>query len=301
MSQIEIAQVLEQIKEEIEVDALGNGKASIRATARLAGVSDMAIIKALESANLEPSKLALMLMGHRFSAANLQEWRTNGIPDIAIGIILDYYAHEAGRYCTKQAKLVCRAFSGAGVRAWIQDIKGWSKATQQSNSTQPVQPPTPALAPVEQRLHTVVQAMRTLTELTGERLNPYLEQQFKDFVTSLLAEHNRQALQPSKERWLGAVNFAEIELGKTVPIKGSHYRGCLGKWVRIFYPHLGDRQETRLVNGVQQPIYVYACHEPTVAAGLTKAIEEFFAHPNPSAALRQAGAFASKKDPVLAK
>ncbi|MBD2249469.1 hypothetical protein H6G26_40480, partial [Nostoc sp. FACHB-888] len=63
-------------------------------------------------------------------------------------------------------------------------------------------------------------------------------------------------------------------------------------------PQLGDRQETRLVNGVQQPIYVYACHEPTVAAGLTKAVEEFFAHPSPGAALRIAGAFTNKKEKV---
>ena len=54
------------------------------------------------------------------------------------------------------------------------------------------------------------------------------------------------------------------------------------------------RQETRLINAVQQPIYVYACHEPAVAAGLTKAIEEFFAHLSPGAALRQAGAFSKK-------
>ncbi|WP_341531501.1 hypothetical protein WKK05_36000 (plasmid) [Nostoc sp. UHCC 0302] len=94
------------------------------------------------------------------------------------------------------------------------------------------------------------------------------------------------------------VNFAEIELGKKVPLKGTHYRGHLGTWVRTFYPHLGDRQETRLVNGTQQDVYVYACHDPEVAAGLTKAIEEFFAHPHPSFALRQAGAFASKKEKV---
>ncbi|MBE9210647.1 hypothetical protein IQ244_29920, partial [Nostoc sp. LEGE 06077] len=48
MSQIEIAQIIEQIKQEISVDPNGQGKASIRATARLAGVSDMAIIKALD-------------------------------------------------------------------------------------------------------------------------------------------------------------------------------------------------------------------------------------------------------------
>ncbi|ODG98039.1 hypothetical protein A4S05_01080 [Nostoc sp. KVJ20] len=160
--------------------------------------------------------------------------------------------------------------------------------------------PVPALPPVEQRLHTLVLAMKTLAELTGGRLNPYMEQQFKDYAGNLLAEHNRKLLTPSEERWLGVVNFAESELGKKVPLSGAHYRGHLGTWVRTFYPHLGDRQETRLVNGVQQPIYVYACHEPAVAAGLTKAIEEFFAHPSPGAALRQAGAFASKKAVVTA-
>ncbi|MHC5916820.1 MAG: hypothetical protein ACYTXE_38920 [Nostoc sp.] len=158
--------------------------------------------------------------------------------------------------------------------------------------------PVPALPPVEQRLHTLVLAMKTLAELTGGRLNPYMEQQFKDYAGNLLAEHNRKLLTPSEERWLGVVNFAESELGKKVPLSGAHYRGHLGTWVRTFYPHLGDRQETRLVNGVQQPIYVYACHDPVVADGLTKAVEEFFAHPSPGAALRQAGAFASKKEKV---
>ncbi|MBD2471500.1 hypothetical protein [Nostoc sp. FACHB-145] len=289
MSQIEIAQIIDQIKQEITVDALGRGKASMKATARLAGVSDKAIGKALESANLEPSKLALMLMEQGFDAANLKEWKTNGIPDIAIAIILDYYAYEAGRYCTKQAKAICRTFKTIGVRAWMQDIIGWTKPT-----TQPQQPPAPAIPPFEQRLHTLVLAMKTLAELTGGRLNPYMEQQFKDYAGNLLAEHNRKMLAPSEERWLGVVNFAESELGRKVPLSGSHYRGHLGTWVRTFYPQLGDHQEDRLVNGTQQPVYVYACHDPIVVAGLTKAIEEFFSHPSPAAALKQAGAFSKK-------
>ncbi len=37
MSQIEIVEIIEQIKQEIEVDADGHGKPRIRATARLAG------------------------------------------------------------------------------------------------------------------------------------------------------------------------------------------------------------------------------------------------------------------------
>jgi hypothetical protein len=134
MSQIEIVEIIEQIKQEIEVDANGQAKATLRATARLAGVSAVAILKTLDSVNLEPSKLAQMLMESGFDAVNLTEWRTVGIPDMAIAIILEYYAYEAGRYCTKQARLVCRSFNTIGIRAWIQDKLGWSKPTSNSET-----------------------------------------------------------------------------------------------------------------------------------------------------------------------
>nr|WP_322666585.1 hypothetical protein [Dendronalium sp. ChiSLP03b]MDZ8209191.1 hypothetical protein [Dendronalium sp. ChiSLP03b] len=277
MSQIEVAQIIEQIREEIEVDASGKAKASVRATARLAGVDEKAIRHTLENAEQKPSKLAVMLMQHGFQSAELKQWKTNGIPDIAIAIILEYYAFDANRYCNPQARLVCRSFNTIGIRAWIQEKLGWTKPSPQ----QPEQPPAPALPPVEQRLQTLVEAMKTLADLTGGRLNPYIEQHFKDFAANLLAEHNRAALSASPEKWMGVVNFAEIELGKKVPLSGSHYRGHLGTWVRTFYPQLSDRQETRLVNGTQQSVYIYACHDPAIADGLAKAIEEFFAHPNP--------------------
>ncbi|MHC5821584.1 MAG: hypothetical protein ACYT04_38375 [Nostoc sp.] len=295
MSQIEVAQIIEQIKQEITVDSNGQGKASIRATARLADVQDSSLRRALLSAALQPSALAQSLIQQGFSPAALETWN-EGIPDMGVAAVIEYYAFDAGRYCKQQARLVCKAFNRIGVRAWMQEIMGWTKPATQPQE----QPSTPALPPVEQRLHTLVLAMKTLAELTGGRLNPYMEQQFKDYAGNLLAEHNRKLLTPSEEHWLGVVNFAESELGKKVPLSGAHYRGHLGTWVRTFYPQLGDRQETRLVNGVQQPIYVYACHDPVVAAGLTKAIEEFFAHPSPGAELRQAGAFASKKAVVTA-
>ncbi|MCC5632938.1 hypothetical protein LC613_35985 [Nostoc sphaeroides CHAB 2801] len=85
MSQIEIIQIIEQISEEIEVDANGQAKASIRATARLAGVDDESIRKALKSsADLTPSKLAKELILQGFEAADLADWRTSGIPNAAI-------------------------------------------------------------------------------------------------------------------------------------------------------------------------------------------------------------------------
>ncbi|MBD2439818.1 hypothetical protein [Nostoc sp. FACHB-110] len=127
MSHIEIAQIIEQIKQEIEVDASGNAKASIRATARLAGVDHTAIINHLQSGELKPTKLAQMLMEQGFNAGELKEWRTEGIPDKAIAIILEYYAFYANRYCNPQARLVCRSFNTIGIRAWIQEKLGWTK------------------------------------------------------------------------------------------------------------------------------------------------------------------------------
>ncbi|MCC5633220.1 hypothetical protein LC613_37635 [Nostoc sphaeroides CHAB 2801] len=81
-----------------------------------------------------PKQIASELMLQGFSAADLSQWRTDGIPDIAIAIILEYYAYEAGRYCTKQARLVCRSFNTIGIRAWIQDKLGWTKPVSNSET-----------------------------------------------------------------------------------------------------------------------------------------------------------------------
>ncbi|BBD63073.1 hypothetical protein NIES2109_59230 (plasmid) [Nostoc sp. HK-01] len=134
MSHIEVAQIIEQIKQEIEVDASGKAKASVRATARLAGVDEKAIRHTLENAEQKPSKLAVMLMEQGFQSAELRGWRTDGIPDKAIAIILEYYAFYANRYCNPQARLVCRSFNTIGIRAWIQEKLGWTKPTTANES-----------------------------------------------------------------------------------------------------------------------------------------------------------------------
>ncbi|MBD6620810.1 hypothetical protein FNW02_34930 [Komarekiella sp. 'clone 1'] len=108
MSQIEIAQIIEQIKQEISVDADGQAKASVRATARLAGVDDESIRKALESANLKPSKLAQKIKLQRI---NIDSWRSNGIPNEGVYLIVEYYAFEAGRYCTQKARQAIAHFN----------------------------------------------------------------------------------------------------------------------------------------------------------------------------------------------
>ena len=170
---------------------------------------------------------ASVLVSKGFEAVEILGWSQSSIPDVAVAAILHYYDYEAGKRCSEQVRLACEAFESIGVRAWMQDIMGWTKPATQPQE----QPSTPALPPVEQRLHTLVLAMKTLAELTGGRLNPYTEQQFKDYAANLLTEHNRKMLIPSEERWLGVVNFAESELGKKVALSGTHYRGHLGTWV----------------------------------------------------------------------
>ena len=142
MTQVELTSVLEQIGAEIEVDAQGKGKASIRATARLAGVSDMALRKAFKSANSEPSELAKKLIKQGFDAANFINWSSTKIPDIAIALILEYYALDAGRFCTEQAKLAYKAFAAIGIRTWMQQIKGWQEpiVQRQAEDTHTQQP-----------------------------------------------------------------------------------------------------------------------------------------------------------------
>ncbi|QFS52162.1 hypothetical protein [Nostoc sphaeroides] len=128
MSQIEIAQIIDQIKQEIAVDASGCGKASIRATARLANIDATGLVRSLKTAvDNSRSKLVEKLICKGFEAVEILGWSQSGIPDIAVAAILHYYGYEAGKRCTTQAKFACEAFESIGVRAWIQDLLGWTK------------------------------------------------------------------------------------------------------------------------------------------------------------------------------
>jgi hypothetical protein len=130
MSQIEITQIIQQIREEIEVDSNGQGKASIRATARLADIDATGLARSLKTAvDNSPSKLAQKLINKGFEGVEILSWSQSGIPDVAVAAILHYYGYEAGKRCSEQARFACEAFESVGVRAWMQDIMGWTKPT----------------------------------------------------------------------------------------------------------------------------------------------------------------------------
>ncbi|MBW4511736.1 MAG: hypothetical protein KME64_35325 [Scytonematopsis contorta HA4267-MV1] len=201
MAQLEIADVVEQIREEIEVDTQGRGKASIRATGRLAGVSDMALRKAFNSANLEPSELAKKLIQQGFTCANLNNWSTAGIPDIAIAIILEYYGLDAGKNCTEQAKLAYKAFATIGIRSWMQRIKGWE---QQEQQPQP-QLPIPSLEEISTLLDlTLGKAGLEPKLVAGAKLNaigkryPHLLKETEDAKSMLVVPVENKLLTPKQ-------------------------------------------------------------------------------------------------------
>ncbi|YAF99117.1 MAG: hypothetical protein AB3A66_29470 (plasmid) [Nodularia sp. CChRGM 3473] len=135
MSQIEVVQVIDQIKQEITVDSNGQGRASIRATARLASIDATGLVRSLKTAvDNSRSKLVEKLIRKGFEGVEILGWSQSGIPDVAVAAILHYYGYEAGKRCTEQARLACEAFESIGVRAWMQDITGWTKPAT-SNET----------------------------------------------------------------------------------------------------------------------------------------------------------------------
>ncbi len=123
-----LQKVIQQIFDELRVDSEGKGTATIRATARILGIDEKSLRKTFKSANFSPSKLAQSLAKEGF---DVRTFALNGIPDLAIAVIVEYYAFDAGKRCTEQAMLAYRSFGAIGVRAWIQDVTGYRNKQQQ--------------------------------------------------------------------------------------------------------------------------------------------------------------------------
>jgi hypothetical protein len=112
-----------EFRSEFQIDAAGRVTASRRAVARLCGVSDTAIrslLSRVKGANLGGSKTLEPIAGKEFDGANLSS--------IVASCIINYYAHEAGRYKTEQALSVALAFSAIGFERWVQSELGWKSS-----------------------------------------------------------------------------------------------------------------------------------------------------------------------------
>ncbi|MEM7771608.1 MAG: P63C domain-containing protein [Cyanobacteria bacterium P01_A01_bin.37] len=118
----EIERTIEQIENEIRVDIHGKGSASIRGVARLCGVDESTLRAHFESAGKKPSKLAKTLISHGFKPAGFS---SDGVPDVAVGLIISHFAGKAGKRCTEQSRIFNDVFIAIGVRTWMQKITGW--------------------------------------------------------------------------------------------------------------------------------------------------------------------------------
>lgn len=119
--------ILADYRKEFRVNAIGAVVASMRGVARICDVSEQAISKNLRD-NLSCSKLAQMLKDKGFEPDNLAK---DGFPDTAVAIVVEYYAFEAGRYCTEQAKSFYRLFASIGIRAFL---KEWLESKAESKA-----------------------------------------------------------------------------------------------------------------------------------------------------------------------
>lgn len=246
MSQIE--QVIKQIKSEFRVDGEGRVTVSLRGAARLAGIEQSSLSRAFQPDAQKPSQLAEFLINEGFEGDAQNAWLENGIPDTALALILEYYAHETQeRYRSIQAKLCCRAFNSIGIRTWIQKSIKWEK------------PQPKAIAPEVEVAREVAEIYTSLSDY-----NPRIAQLLVDSRVNRFM--GQVALPGTAEVWKGAVEIAE-DLGYQT---NHRNRGKLGKHIKAIVGHLG-KEEKRLCNGTNRPIWLYPDNQE-----VRSAVESFF-------------------------
>ncbi len=115
-----------EIKGEFQIESNGSSVTSIRGAARLAGVDEKALRYQFSPAEKSFPKLAQKLMDYGFDPA---EFSTNGIGEVALSLILEFYSFDAGARCTEQARLVYKAFASVGIRTWLQQQLDYQPST----------------------------------------------------------------------------------------------------------------------------------------------------------------------------
>jgi hypothetical protein len=141
----------EEIKPEFSLNSEGKATISIRGAARLLAVSDSSLVESFNTFGSEKSsKLATKLAIKGFQPLGFS---TEGIPDVAFAEIAEYYAMDAGKRCTQQAKMVYKAFAAIGVRTWIQSELGWQQPqVQYLTPSQALLQSVQMLVEIEQKL-----------------------------------------------------------------------------------------------------------------------------------------------------
>ena len=138
----------DDIKSEFSINDKGQASVSIRGCSRLINVTAQTLSSHFEGVSFSNSKLGKRLIEKGFECVSFSE---NGIPDTAFVFICEYYAFDAGKRCTDEAKNLYRAFAAMGFRTWVQKELDW----------QPKQQPTGASS-----LSILRQATQVLNQMT---------------------------------------------------------------------------------------------------------------------------------------
>lgn len=134
-----------QIASDIRIDAQGKATFSIRAVARLAGLDHSTLVKAFLGGGKTPHKMTEFLIQQGVGGGDFSTYGTDGVPDIAAGLVVSYYAMLAGERCTKQALQTVLAFNIIGMRVYAQKITQWQPE-------QPIDYPTAIKQLIEQQM-----------------------------------------------------------------------------------------------------------------------------------------------------
>jgi len=230
----------DDIRSEFSVNDQGQAFASRRAIARLAGVSHVSIGNLLDkiAVNLDLPESIEILGGQDFGGVNL-------IPDTVASRIIEYYAFDAKRYCTEQAKRVYKAFGAIGFRSWVQTELGWQYS-------QPKLPQTYAEALLEAgRLALEVEkleAEKTLLEQENGELSKNLDELFDYSSIVRIAKFNQISEKIFNWRLLKALSLKMGLEIKKVPCPRFETKSLYSHDVwRVAYPEMKLPETTTLV------------------------------------------------------
>lgn len=256
--------MLSQLNPDFILGSNGHAGLSNRKTAELLGVSHTTINNVLDSGKLFSLSEAQTIATHGFQGGNLVKLAQN---------------LAKSNQVKQEAREQCLNFLGKsatiGAQVFIDAMAG----------IEAPKPQQPALTALDRADKAIGVAERYVALF--QQMNPYVEQCLKDLIVNTL----QPQLPGTSENWMGVVNFAELELGYKVPMKGEYRRSALGLWVTFYYPHLAERKDRRLCNETQQNIWVYPIHQPEVREQLAEAVKMFFNHQAPGTKLRLEGAF----------
>ena len=115
----QLTEVLQGISSDIKVDTDGKASISKKGLAELLGIS-----RSVLGVDRVAKKLAETLTAKGFLGDDRS--LSNGIPDLAVQCIIEYYAFDA-QDKSEVALTLFRAFASVGIRTWFQEMVGYEK------------------------------------------------------------------------------------------------------------------------------------------------------------------------------